>query len=150
MAAAGRGIKCNPPKLFSGDMEEVRVFLNTCKRVFLLQAGKFPSQFHQVVYTLSYMQGGHASPWAEKETENALVLGEDWRAAATWAKFEEAFLKVFGRANHKKWAANKLRKLHQANGSVEEYVARFKALAVRRVPRLCSGSCHRANCGVWV
>lgn len=99
--------------------------------MFILTPEKFSGDFQKIVYAISYIRGGHAGPWAESEFEKMVAETDEQHEARTWAAFEALFLAVFGRADESKWVANELQKLRQGKDTVEEYVAKFEAIAKR-------------------
>src|SRR5271154_847258 len=49
--------KVNPPALFSGEREELEVYLTRCEHIFLAQPGKFPSEKAKVLYASTFLDG---------------------------------------------------------------------------------------------
>jgi hypothetical protein len=102
-----------------------------CKRVFVLERRTFATDFDKILYTLSFMQEGHASTWADTVTEELFALTEEQQKAAPWATFEDRFFKIFGHPDEAQHARNELQTLQQGKKTVEEYVAEFETVAPR-------------------
>jgi hypothetical protein len=105
-------------------MSQANSFLHQLKIYFY--GKKMTNDQDKIIFTLSYMKGGTAGPWADNFME--LIEKDEAGAYSTWQDFEEYFLQTFGDPDPSGTARSKLSQLKQGSCSAEEYVCKFNEL----------------------
>lgn len=115
-------IKVAPPEEFDGTLAKAETFISQLTLYFL--GRKVQDNTDRIVFTLSYMKGGTAGPWAKMKVKEYSAKGE----VPPWEDFLAEFRKVFGDPDPAGTARHKLSQLRQGNLTADEYVARFREL----------------------
>lgn len=113
-----------PPDPFDGTMSQTETFLTQLSLYFY--GKRVENDSNKIVFTLSYMKGGSAGPWARVKTEGFSKAGA---ITMTWVEFLEELQETFGDPNPASTARHKLKKLKQNNQTAEQYITSFKELA---------------------
>jgi hypothetical protein len=86
---------------------------------------RFQDDSDKIIFALSYMKGGIASPWARLKVRE---YGREGTINSSWLKFESELREVFGDPNPASTARHKLGQLKQGSHTADEYVASFREL----------------------
>lgn len=115
--------KMPKPEEFSGQPEKVQSFLRQCALYFDQYPGI--SNYQQVRTALSFMRGGTAQRWAERQLDIHEQRIQGVRLL-TWIAFEEAVKRDFGQQDVAVTARNKMELLSQGSMTTSEYVIAFE------------------------
>jgi len=118
----GSRVEVARPQVFSGKMEEVRVFINVA-RLYIRMKITEEAATTQVAWVLSYVQGGVAKAWKDNLLDE-LAKGESEMESA-----EQLFMKIrndFGETSEEERKIEQLRTIEQAGRTCDEYVQEFK------------------------
>ena len=121
----GSHMEMAKPAIFNGEAGKVGGFVTAC-RSYLKMKMKEETIEEQVIWVLSYVQGGSADIWKENMMEE-LEVGE-----IEYESIEEFFTsmkKKFGGGEEEATKAAELRQLEQGGRSMEEFVQIFKRIA---------------------
>jgi len=113
------------PQVFSGRIEEVSAFVNVV-RLYIRMKITEEVAATQVVWVLSYMQGGIAEAWKDNLLDG-LAKGESEVESA-----EQLFAKIrdnFGKTLEEERKIEQLRTIEQEGRTYDEYVQEFKKIA---------------------
>jgi hypothetical protein len=116
------------PTPFHGDRRKVQSFLVDCRLYILANKKTFKNDAEQVLFILSYMDGGEAEKWKHHyldSIENATTHEFDF---GTIDKFTEAFKEAFQYEDEKEDAIRRLETIRQGNRSAEEMTNEFRLL----------------------
>jgi hypothetical protein len=121
-----RGPKMAKPAYFSGKMDEMEAFINSCTMYIVGQVNDFPIDRAAIMWVLSYMQTGSALEWRDdylKDVEKGVPKH------AMLEAFFEMLKEEFGDPD--KWATKiyKLQTLVQGEHTADEHVQTFKKAA---------------------
>ena len=122
-----RGIKIAPPDVFDGTLAKTDTFLSQLSLYFTGRRREFQDDQDKIIFTLSYMKGGTAGPWAA-EIVRQYQASPDQPAYEDWESFLKDLQAAFGDPDPASTARFRMDQLKQGNHSVEEYVASFKEL----------------------
>jgi len=118
-------IRIAAPDPFDGSKASLTPFLRTLALSFVAYGLRTDEQ--KIVFTLSYMKGGLAGPWADAYTDRALH-SDDW---GTWEEFMTSLHSTFGDHDEEKTAQHRLDALRQGRKPAEEFFLEFDQLAQR-------------------
>ena len=114
------------PQMFDGTMKDTKFFISS---IILYIKGHEP-EFHtvesQIMFTLSYMQGGKAQSW-RNEAINQIAAGK--KVFKSFQNFLEKLEAQFGDPNPKATAVRKLKTMQQGSLTMDEFILQFKAEA---------------------
>lgn len=122
-----RGIKIAPPDIFDGTLAKTDTFLSQLSLYFTGKRREFQDDQDKIIFTLSYMKGGTAGPWAAEVTRQYQVPSSQ-PVYEDWESFLTDFKAAFGDPDPATTARFKMDQLRQGSHTVEEYVASFKEL----------------------
>ena len=120
----GSHMEMAKPAIFNGEAGKVGGFVTAC-RSYLKMKMREGTVEEQVIWVLSYVQGGSADIWKENVMEE-LEAGE-----MEYESIEEFFTsmkKEFGGGEEEATKAAELRQLEQGGRSMEEFVQIFKRI----------------------
>ena len=118
-------IRIAAPDPFDGSKASLTPFLRTLALSFVAYGLRTDEQ--KIVFTLSYMKGGLAGPWADAYTDRALH-SDDW---GTWEEFMMSLHSTFEDHDEEKTAQHRLDALRQGRKPAEEFFLEFDQLAQR-------------------
>ena len=121
----GSHMEMAKPAIFNGEAGKVGGFI-TAYRSYLKMKMREGTVEEQVIWVLSYVQGGSVDIWKENMMEE-LEAGE-----MEYESIEEFFTsmkKEFGEGEEEATKAAELRRLEQGGRSMEEFVQIFKRIA---------------------
>jgi len=121
----GSHMEMAKPAIFNGEAERVGGFVTAC-RSYLRMKMKEETVEEQIIWVLSYVQGGSVDIWKENIIEE-LESGE-----VEYESVEEFFTSLkreFGGGEEEFIKAAELRQLEQGGKTMEEFVQVFKRVA---------------------
>jgi len=121
----GSRVEVARPQVFSGRMEEVSTFVNAAC-LYIRMKMMEEAAATQVVWVLSYVQGGIAEAWKDNLLDE-LAKGESEVESA-----EQLFAKIrdnFGEILEEERKIEQLRTIEQGGRTCDEYVQEFKKIA---------------------
>ena len=121
----GSHMEMAKPAIFNGEAEKVGGFVTAC-RLYLKMKIREGTLEEQVIWVLSYVQGGSADVWKENMIEE-LEAGE-----MKYESIEEFFTSIkkeFREGEEEATKVVELRRLEQGGRSMEEFVQIFKRVA---------------------
>ena len=121
----GSYMKMAKPAIFNGEAGKIGGFVTACRSYLKMKMRKGTVE-EQVIWVLSYVQGGSADIWKENMMEE-LEAGE-----MEYESIEEFFTSIkkeFGEGEEKATKAAELKRLEQGGRSMEEFVQIFKRVA---------------------
>jgi len=121
----GSRVEVARPQVFSRRIEEVSAFINMA-RLYIRMKMMEEAAATQVVWVLSYMQGGIAEAWKDNLLDE-LAKGESEVESA-----EQLFAKIkdnFGETLEEERKIKQLRMIEQGGRTCNEYVQEFKKIA---------------------
>jgi len=125
--AGGSGLESHmemaKPAIFNGEAGKVGGFITTCRSYMKMREGTVEEQ---VIWVLSYVQGGSADIWKENVMEE-LEAGE--MEYESIKEFFTSMKKEFGEGEEEATKAAELRRLEQGGRTMEEFVQIFKRIA---------------------
>src|SRR5258705_5826041 len=116
--------KVSAPSPFSGAQDNLGHFKAECYLYLSMRQSEFLDECSNVLFSLLYMKGGSAGPWATQKINSILYPAN--LEEVTWAGFISELDEMFVDPNHQATAQRKLTTLHQGNSSVEELIQEFK------------------------
>jgi len=114
----GSRVKVARPQVFSGKIEEVSAFINAA-RLYIRMKMTEEAATTQVVWVLSYVQGGVAEAWKDNLLDE-LAKGESEVESA-----EQLFTKIrndFGEMSEEERKIEQLRTIEQGGRTCDEYI----------------------------
>ena len=124
-SSLGSHMEMAKPAIFNGEAEKVGGFVTVC-RLYLKMKIREGTLEEQVIWVLSYVQGGSADVWKENMIEE-LEAGE-----MKYESIEEFFTSIkkeFREGEEEATKVVELRRLEQGGRSMEEFVQIFKRVA---------------------
>jgi len=121
----GSHMEMAKPAIFNGEAGKVGGFVTAC-RSYLKMKMREGIVEEQVIWVLSYVQGGSADIWKENVMEE-LEAGE--MEYESIKEFFTSMKKEFGGGEEEATKAAELRRLEQEKRSMEEFVQIFKRIA---------------------
>src|SRR6202453_1348076 len=122
--------KANVPDAYTGDRDKVKPFIRQLWLYFEARSPEFPSVRRKVIFALSYMRGGTASPWADNlidKIHECDDMDRDFRFL-TFSLFVAAFMERFGERDENAAARHKMTHLKQGSMTINELIAKFEEL----------------------
>src|SRR5260221_10613728 len=116
--------KVSTPSPFSGAQDNLDCFKAECSLYLSMRQSEFPDKHSNVLFVLSYMEGGSTGPWAMQKINSILYPANP--EEVTWAGFVSELDEMFVDPNHQATTWRKLTTLHQGDSSVEELIQEFK------------------------
>jgi len=122
--------KVNPPALFSGERQELEVYLTRCEHIFLTQPGKFPSEKSKVLYASTFLDGTayswfipllHQYSAATVCMDGTIPIPPEFTA---WKTYRDSLTALYGDPDLAKTKTREINALKQTT-SVAAYVAEF-------------------------
>lgn len=134
-------IKLNPPQEFNGDRTKTKEFVNSVRLHMVINPKIFSTDQLKKAYTLSFMKGGTAGPWAQAEINrliaNVNTLDTTISVGPTTTPSLETFEvflirleKEFSDSVSKLSAQMKLQTLRQGGKPVDDYISEFRTAAI--------------------
>ena len=121
---SSKGLKIAVPDNFDGTMSKADTFLSQLALYFI--GKKMTDDMEKVMFTLSYIKGGTAGPWAKLKVQEYMLKGE----SQNWKEFSEDFISTFGDPDKAGTARFKMELLKQGASTADEYITSFKELQV--------------------
>lgn len=116
-------VKLNPPCMYNGKAEEVKLFIGECEAHIKFYMVDFPSNDHKILFTASYLKDGNLQNWyLGLQRTNAAEVHD-------WVLFKRSLRTHFVTYDVAARAYDKLRALKQT-GPAAAHVARFNELVV--------------------
>jgi len=118
----GSRVKVARPQVFSGKMKEVSMFVNTA-RLYIRMKMTEETAMTQVVWVLSYVQGGIAEAWKDN------LLDELAKGESEVESVKQLFTKIrnnFGEILEEERKIEQLGTIEQGERTYDEYVQEFK------------------------
>ena len=118
----GSRVKVARPQVFSGKMKEVSMFVNTA-RLYIRMKMTEETAMTQVVWVLSYVQGGIAEAWKDN------LLDELAKGESEVESVKQLFTKIrnnFGEILEEERKIEQLGTIEQGGRTCDEYVQEFK------------------------
>lgn len=125
-----KGLKVATPDVFDGTLSKAETFLNQLSLYFLVRKSDFQDDQDKINFTLSYMRGGTAGPWADQIIKKYEDPDQE-SAFGSWAEFKKEFESTFLDPNPAGTARYKMDHLRQGGKTADEYVASFRELISR-------------------
>lgn len=119
---SSRGIKVATPDPFDGTLSNTEAFINQLLLYFNGRKLEMKDDSDKITFTLSYMRGGTAGPWAVQKVKQLTT------EVQTWDSFLAELKSTFGDPNPSATARFRMDQLRQGSMTAEELVAKFKAL----------------------
>ena len=120
-------LKVEAPDDFNGKPMSIESFIRSLEFYYLSAGGELTDR-EKVVYALSKIKGTEACDnWRDLIYQEIASLDGE---TGTWAEFTEKFRKGFTHIPNAEKAKNELQKISQGKNTAEEYVTRFKAIAM--------------------
>jgi len=113
------------PQTFDGTPSKVSGFVGACSLYIRMRLGNIPVE-EQVLWILSYVQGGSADIWKENVMEE-ITTGEI--EFETTGEFLAEIRKEFGGGDEESVKVAELKKIEQGGRTMEEFVQDFKRTA---------------------
>ena len=121
----GSHMEMAKPAIFNGEAGKVGGFVTAC-RSYLKMKMKEETIEEQVIWVLSYVQGGSADIWKENMMEELEVGEIEYESIK---EFFTSMKKEFGGGEEETTKAAELRQLEQGGRLMEEFVQIFKRIA---------------------
>jgi len=121
----GSRVEVVKPQVFNGRMEEVSAFINAA-RIYIRMKMMEEAATTQVVWVLSYVQGGVAEAWKDNLMDKLAKRESEVETA------EQLFSKIrndFGETSEEERKIEQLRTIEQGNRMCDKYVQEFKKVA---------------------
>jgi hypothetical protein len=118
-----KGPKMVKPAFFTGKMDEMEAFINSCTMYIVGQANDFLTDRAAIMWVLSYMQAGLALEWRDDYLED---MEKGVLKHTTLEAFFEMLKEEFGDPDKQATKIYKLRTLVQGNHTTDEHVQTFK------------------------
>ena len=128
-------LKINTLELFDGSRGKLRAFFSQVKLFFGLNAERFPTNEHKVLFASTYLRGP-AFEWfnsfltdflnnePDKRDDNTVVVTQNY------SNFKNKLRQVFGNFDKEHLAERKMHSLRQT-GSTADYASKFQQLAAQ-------------------
>jgi Retrotransposon gag protein len=113
-------LKVAPPDLYDGTPSNLETFIS---QLALYLFNKGYSDHDRISFSLSYMKGGTAGPWAKQKVQEFI---KNDGISQTYVDFLKELRETFGDPDPASTARHKLNLLKQGSQSVDEYVAKFR------------------------
>ena len=121
----GSRVEVTKPQVFGGKIKKVSVFINTA-RLYLRIKMTDEAATTQVVWVLSYIQGGVAEAWKDN------LLDKLVKEESEMDTVEKLFTKIknnFGEISEEERKIEQLQTIEQGERTCDEYVQEFKKVA---------------------
>lgn len=115
------------PIAFDDEHQKGCTFWNSVEYYMCVCGREFPTEDSKILWVLSYMTGGHAATFAEKQL---CIFQKDQHPFHSWLDFRAMFEEHFFSLSEKKESLNTLvsEKYFQSMWNVEEYIDTFNEL----------------------
>jgi hypothetical protein len=114
------------PAFFSGKMDEMEAFINSCTMYIMGQVNNFPTDRAAIMWVLSYMQSGLALEWRDDSLED---MKKGTLKHAMLQAFFDMLKAEFGDPDKHAMKVYKLRTITQGEHTANEHVQMFKKAA---------------------
>src|SRR5258708_28626874 len=119
-APAPKPPKVTAPTPFSSTQDNLDHFKAECSIYLSMRSTKFPDEQSSILFILSYMKGGSASPWVTQKINRILDIADP--AETMWVGFMIELDEMFMDLNCQVTTRRKLTPLCQSDSSVEELI----------------------------
>ena len=120
-------LKVEAPDNFNGKPMSIETFIRSLEFYYLSAGGELTDK-EKVVYALSKIKGTEACDnWRDLIYQEIATLNGE---TGTWIAFTDKFRKGFTHIPNAEKAKNELQKISQGKNTAEEYVTKFKAIAM--------------------
>ena len=125
-------IKLNPPKIFDGQRDKLRKFLQDAELFMLINRKIYDSDLVKIGFVLSFMTEGQAAAWAdqfvEEQAKQAAATGTELNLGK-FQDFKNKLAEAFAAYDSPGEALSQMKNMRmKRDDSIDEHIAKFKTL----------------------